>query len=126
MIHRFVIEGRLPSLNQMIGYRGRPWWMNRRVKQDAMRLVKSTLMIGGAPVFKSPVKIKFVWVEANGRRDRDNVTGGGAKIILDAMKEMGMICDDSRKWVVDIQNDTTQIDAKRPRIEIWIEEVDCV
>lgn len=88
-----------------------------------MNRVMWELNIQRVPKFSVPVIIKFKWVEPNGRRDRDNVSGGGAKVILDAMKHMEIIKNDSRKWVLDCKHDTTQIDPARPRIEIEITEV---
>lgn len=74
------------------------------------------------PAFTVPIAIRMVWIEKNERRDRDNVSSGGSKIILDAMKQLGTIIDDSRRWVKDIRHDTTQIDKARPRVEIYIQE----
>lgn len=75
------------------------------------------------PKFTVPIIIKFKWIEPNARRDRDNVCGGGAKVILDAMKHMGIIKNDSRRWVMDTQHDTTCIDKNNPRVELEIAEV---
>lgn len=88
-----------------------------------MARVAWTLNICKVPKFTNPVIISFCWVEPNGRRDRDNVSGGGAKVILDTMKHLGIIQNDTRRWVMDLRHDTTQIDKTNPRIEITIEEV---
>lgn len=118
-----TIEGRLPGLNDLISSRGRPWWACQKTKDNAMELVMWEFKRFKVPAFKVPIILKIAWIEKNRRRDRDNVSSGGSKIILDAMKHLGIIIDDSRRWVHDIQNGTTQIDKVRPRIEIWIEEV---
>lgn len=121
---RIVIQGRLPSMNEMIGYRGRPWWMCREVKLKAVRQVAWELNAQRVPKFTKPITLRFTWVEKDKRRDRDNVAAGGSKIFLDAMKEMDLIKDDSRKWVADIQHDTTRIDKTNPHVEVLITEVD--
>ena len=50
------------------------------------------------PRFKRPVKIGFHWVEANARRDLDNICFA-KKFILDAMVKCGKLKDDNRKCV---------------------------
>lgn len=126
MIYRFTIQGRLPGLNDFkSSARGRPWWKCQQVKEEAMTSVAWDLQRFHVPKFTKPVIIKFKWIEPNARRDRDNVAGGGAKVILDAMKHMEIIKNDSRRWVLDCRHDTSQIDKARPRIEIEIEEVTC-
>lgn len=87
-----------------------------------METVAAIFMSVGTPRFIVPVKIKMRFFEPNARRDRDNVSSGGAKIILDAMKHLGVIVDDSRRWVQDIQHDTTMIDRRNPRVEVDIIE----
>ena len=120
---RVVLDGRLPGLNELIGSVGRPWWACRRTKRDAMNRVMMELMAQNIPPFKRPIVVRIKWIEKDARRDRDNVSSGGTKILLDAMKQRGLIRDDSRRWVKDIRHDTSVIDKQRPRIEIEIEEV---
>lgn len=123
MIYRFTIAGRLPGLNDMIASQGRPWWVGRKVKEDAMKLVMMALMVNNVPKFTVPVTIRVKWIERDARRDRDNVSSGGSKILLDAMQQKEILINDSRKWVSDIRHDTSIIDKDHPRIEIEIEEV---
>lgn len=121
-MYHIVLEGRLPGLNELMSSQGRPWWACRKVKEDAMRFVMWRLKGLKLEKFKVPIMIRIRWIEKNARRDRDNVSSGGTKILLDAMKQMEVIEDDSRKWVKDIQHDTSQIDKEHPRIEITITE----
>lgn len=123
MTYHITLEGRLPGLNELISSQGRPWWACRATKEKAMKNVMLQLRgINALPKFTVPITITMKWIEQNARRDRDNVSSGGSKIILDAMKQMGIIADDSRKWVKDIQHDTSVIDKARPRIEVQITE----
>lgn len=122
MIYRVVIEGRLPGLNEMIASQGRPWWAGRAVKEKAMKNVMKQLVASNVPKFTVPIELQINWVEKDARRDRDNVSGGGAKILLDAMKQLGLIVNDSRKWVSDIRHDTSKLDKLNPRVEIIIVE----
>jgi Holliday junction resolvase RusA-like endonuclease len=122
MIYRICIAGRLPGLNDMIASQGRPWWVGRGVKEKAMKNVMKQLLAENTPKFQVPITLRIKWIEKDARRDRDNVSGGGAKILLDAMKQLGVIINDSRRWVKDIRHDTSELDKNHPRIEIEIEE----
>ena len=77
---------------------------------------------------KSPVTIRITYYEGKATkrqrvRDLDNVIGGGNKFILDALKDMGIIIDDSADHV-------SQLFARGfkatgdPRIEIILESED--
>ena len=50
------------------------------------------------PRFQKPIKINFIWVEDNKRRDLDNIAFA-KKFILDAMVKYGKLKDDNRKCV---------------------------
>ena len=51
------------------------------------------------PIFNKPIKINFTWVEANKKRDLDNICFG-KKFILDALVKLGKLKDDNRKCVI--------------------------
>ena len=124
MSYRFVIKGRLPGLNEFISSaRGQPWWAAANKKKKAMKEVAGAIWQAKFPKFIVPVSLSIKFIEKDGRRDRDNVTSGGTKVILDALKHLGVIQNDSRKWVVDIQTDTKDIDKADPRVEVEITEV---
>lgn len=117
----FEIPGRLPGLNDMVSGTGRPWWACRKTKDKAMELIGWYLRKSNVPKFSEPISIHINWVEKDARRDRDNVSSGGTKILLDAMQKYGIIVNDSRKWVKDIVHNTNVIDKKNPRVEVHIE-----
>ena len=50
------------------------------------------------------VRIDFLWVEKNNKRDYDNIAFA-KKFILDAMVKMGKLKDDNRKNVVGFSDD---------------------
>lgn len=54
--------------------------------------------IADLPRFSNPVKIHFHWIEANKRRDLDNICFA-KKFILDALVKFGKLRDDNRKCV---------------------------
>lgn len=61
------------------------------------------------------------WAPDGRKRDRDGL-GAYRKDVLDALKNCGVVVDDSRQYVLDGGNDI-EIDRKLPRMEIHITEV---
>lgn len=72
--------------------------------------------------FMKPVSLSFAWIEPNGKRDLDNITGG-QKVCIDALVALGIIPNDTREWVKGISHTFPPPDKARPRIEVNIEEV---
>ena len=71
--------------------------------------------------FTEKVVVTIHYFEKDNRRDEDNVTSA-AKFILDAMQDIKLIPNDSRRYVHLLQEVFT--DRENPRIEISIEEVE--
>jgi len=65
------------------------------------------------------VFVTFAWHEPNRRRDADNVAFA-KKFILDALVGLGVLPDDSRKYVTGFA-DEFHVDRQRPRIVVTIE-----
>lgn len=108
----------------MIASQGRPWFIGRNIKKKAMNQLLTQFLVEKWPKFTRPISMQINWIERDCRRDRDNVSSGGTKILLDAMKQAGLLVNDSRKWIHDIKHDTSRIDKLNPCIEVEIEEVD--
>ena len=88
------------------------------MKKEAEEKVSVYIMqqLQGLEIVK-PVKIEFVWVEKDMRRDPDNISGFGRKVILDALVRTGILQDDSRKYVTSFE-DSFLVDKVNPRIEV--------
>ena len=67
------------------------------------------------------IDIGFAWFEPNMKRDKDNVSAFGRKVILDSLVECGVLDGDGWKHVGNI-SDEFFVDAANPRIEVWIFE----
>lgn len=122
MIQSLWIDGPLPGVNELIAAaksgrgRGNAY---ARIKAEWMQTIwdraKSTRMkpMSGA------VRLAFLWVERDRRRDPDNVAGGGRKLILDGLVKAGVLTDDGvdeiRSWT-----DTFAIDKARPGVRVEI------
>lgn len=113
-----VIGFRIPSLNDYID-------VCRSNRFEAAKF-KRNLEAGIAfylrklPKIEKPVKIHFHWIEANRRRDYDNIAFG-KKFILDTLVKLGKLKDDNRKYVVGF-SDTFEL-GDRAKVILYIEEV---
>ncbi len=69
----------------------------------------------------SPVRMHYTWYEPNTRRDLDNISSFGRKVIQDALVVSRVIPDDG--WnVIKGYSDEFYVDKNNPRIEVLIEE----
>lgn len=125
---KFVIDGRLPSLNEVLTamntQRGK-WnrWNSEKHKYEA-RVIKA-IDAAGKPerMFVKPIRIHFDFYEKDARRDCDNISGAAHKIVMDALQRAEVIRNDSVRYVKG-HSDAFYIDPARPRIEITIYTAD--
>ena len=125
MIQRLWIDGCLPSLNEYIdecrshpkkGGAFKKTWQNY-VRQH-IRSVKIR------PVLQA--RFNFVWIEKNKRRDKDNISSFGRKIILDALVEENIIANDGWNHVVNWTDHFYVFDKdkkNKPGILVLIEDL---
>lgn len=94
---KIEIPMKLPSLNNYINECRKNKFAGSTMKKQ----IQSDICwyINKLPKFNKPIKIHFTWVEANRKRDYDNVAFA-KKFILDVMQECGKLENDNRKWVV--------------------------
>lgn len=115
MQYYFMINAKLPSLNEYINACRRNKYQGAKFKRDVEELIgwaiieaKSKKML--QPTCK-PVIVKIDFYEKTKRRDVDNIIAGGSKVILDTLVKHQIIKDDSRKYVkqvhCDVYDDTT-------------------
>lgn len=120
---KLVIPGPLPGLNEIID-------ANRTNRNKGANLKRSTQKIvelcskkqlrGFHP--KGPVWMSYTWYERNRKRDKDNISSGGRKVIQDGLVKAGVLINDG--WA-DIEgfSDRFAVDKHNPRVEIEIEEI---
>lgn len=118
-----VIPGLLPGLNEYIeaerAHRQKGAAMKRQV-QRVVELCAKKQLRGFRPA--GPVQMKYTWYERNKRRDKDNVSSFGRKVIQDGLVKAGVLKNDG--WAqIDGFSDAFRVDAKRPRVEVEISEV---
>lgn len=120
---KLVIMGTLPGLNDFIEANRRNYHAGAKLKKEAQYFVE----ISARKALKrwkasGPVFMHYVWFEPNKKRDKDNISGGGRKIIQDALVSAGYLKNDGWSDIIGF-SDEFQVDKKAPRIEVTIEEV---
>ena len=118
---KFVIEGRLAGINELMSGH---WRKRYRVKCEGKDLVIVYARAARIrPVKKYPCEIHIQCFEPNMKRDDGNVKGGASKIILDALQDIEIIKNDGRSCVESFDL-PVQTDRENPRIEVEIIEKD--
>ena len=121
--YKFKIDYRLPGLNDFIKWakiRHGKWNRYSQEKRTHTENIYHIIDYCGKPFGR--VFINFTWVEPNKRRDPDNISSAGIKLILDAMVWAGIIIDDSQKYVEGWTN-TFRVDKENPGVIVEVSEV---
>lgn len=124
MMYELVIPGRLPGLNEMIAAERANRYKAAKLKKDSEELCKWQIrnQLKGVKICK-PIRAHFIWYEYNRRRDPDNISGYGHKVIFDALVRGGVIHDDG--WnEIGGYTDTFAVDKEHPRIVVMLEVLD--
>lgn len=123
MEYKFVIKGRLPSLNEYIeANRRSPYQGNQMKRKNETIIIRNIKQQLDVTCITKPVFLLFRWFEKNKRRDHDNVSSFGRKVIQDALVKANILQDDGWGYVIGFQ-DEFFVDFKEPRIEIIIKEI---
>jgi Holliday junction resolvase RusA-like endonuclease len=121
---KLIIPGRLPGLNEYISAERTNRFKAAKLKRDSMDTVlwacKGCLRGWKA---QKRVWMHYKWYEPNSRRDMDNISSYGRKIIQDALVEGRYLRNDGWKDIAGF-DDEFYVDNKLPRVEVWIEERD--
>jgi len=130
-IQKIVIPGRFPSLNEFLGLifaeqektrsRYTPGEIANFVKKKYENIVIQSAMVANVKPMVEKCSVVTIWYEPNAMRDEDNVIFG-KKLIMDGLKQAGIIKDDRRKFVGNGWADNVFIDKKNPRIEVYLME----
>lgn len=116
--YRAVIPYKFPSFNDYINECRKNKYAGNKKKHEIERSIKPYLK--HLPQINRPVTIDFVWHEENRKRDPDNCAFA-KKFILDAMVALGVLEDDSIKYV---RGFTDRFDIGREaKVSIYIHEV---
>lgn len=123
MEYLLTIPGTLNNLNDYIAAE-----RTNRHKGASMKRVNGNIVAAairqsmrGVRIEK-PVQMIYTWYEPNKRRDKDNISSFGRKVIQDALVQCGVLKDDGWKHVVGF-SDRFEVDKTNPRIEVKITEI---
>ena len=119
---KLIIMGRLHGLNEYIAAERSNRYSAANMKRQDMNLVLgyARICLRGWKA-SGRVKMRYTWYEKNQRRDMDNVSSYGRKIIQDALVEGGYLPNDGWKDISGF-SDAFAVDKNNPRIEVEIEE----
>lgn len=113
---KLIILGRLPGQNEIDKANRTHWTVGSKLKKQNMNMIIE--LIRAQKLKKcSPVEIIFTWYEPNMKRDKDNISSGGRKVILDSLVKMGILNGDGWKGYGDY-SDRFEVDKNNPRVEV--------
>lgn len=115
---KFFIPFTLPSLNEVIEANKRNKYAGAKMKREIQDGIDMVIMASKLSPVDYPVVIELTWQEPNNRRDVDNIQSS-KKFILDALVEMKILPNDTRKWVTQIY-DTVTTDKEHPGVWVLI------
>lgn len=118
MDYKVVIQGALPSLNEIIDEARRNRYASAEQKKKYTDLIAWHMK--KLPQLER-IDIVIVWHCDSKRKDKDNIMAG-QKFILDGMVEAGVIKNDGWSEVGDIRHEFA-IDKNNPRIEVLIRDI---
>lgn len=113
LVQRLWVPGRMPGLNEVIaaakgmGGRGHAYAkMKREWRETIWALCKAARL---RPMKR--VRLAFLWVEKDKRRDPDNVSSAGRKLILDGLVKAGVLPGDG--WAaIESWSDAFAVEAR--------------
>ncbi len=117
-ICRVEIPLKLPSCNEYINACRTNRFLAAKMKTTTEEQIG--VYLENVPRYKNPIKIHFLWIEGNKRRDLDGICFA-KKFILDALVKFGKLKDDNRKCVTAF-TDSFEYE-KETKVILEIEEV---
>jgi Holliday junction resolvase RusA-like endonuclease len=122
MTQRVIVDGTLPNLNDYITAERTHRQKAAKLKRECQDTICWAICQNRLQPVVAPVVMRYKWVEKDKRRDLDNVSAFGRKVIQDALVEMGILPNDGWAWIRGFV-DEFEVDKENPRIEVEIVEV---
>ena len=124
MKYLLTIPGRLDNLNDYIRAERASKYKGAEMKADNEMLVFIAIRhcLRGVKIQK-PVMMSYRWHEKDSRRDLDNISSFGRKVIQDALVKDGILENDGWNNIKGF-TDAFYIDKNNPRIEVEIVEIE--
>ena len=119
---KIVIPFTLPGLNDYIRELDKNRHKGAEMKRQCQSAVAAVMRRQIRGKLHEPVRMRYLWVEKDRRRDKDNVSAFGRKVIQDALVSTQKLRNDGWNNIEGFSDDFS-VDKRKPRIEIIIEEV---
>ena len=123
MEYRLVIPYALAGLNEYISAeranRHAAAKLKAQIESGIIMLCRQQLR--GVKI-ENPVYMRYLWVEKHMRRDKDNISSFGRKVIQDALVKSGVLKNDGWANITGFA-DEFAVDREKPRVEVIIEEI---
>ncbi|WP_368200622.1 RusA family crossover junction endodeoxyribonuclease [Agathobacter rectalis] len=124
MEYLLIIPGRLNNLNDYISAERANRYKGAQMKADNEAVVKAAITRSLRGVYiQKKVRMEYLWVEKNQRRDLDNISSFGRKVIQDELVKSRILQNDGWANIIGF-SDSFAVDKQDPRIEVRIIEVD--
>ena len=117
----FTIYGRFGTYNEYINACRKNIFEGAKMKCRDEELAMWNMSDVAEYHFKKVI-LHYIFFEPDKRRDKDNVFAYASKIIQDALVTLKVIDNDGWKNVENFTHDFF-VDAEKPRIEVYIEEI---
>ena len=123
MEYLLIVPTRLNNLNDYLSAERTSRYKGAEMKAQNEELVKIAIkqQMKGIRI-EEPVFMEYRWYEKNRRRDLDNISSFGRKVIQDALVQTHVLQNDGWKEIEGF-SDEFFVDADNPRIEVLIREV---
>ena len=121
MTYKFTIRGTLPGLNEYIEQERSHRQAGAKLKKQCECVVLHALRSLGKLQIEEPVYMVYHWYEKDRRRDKDNISSFGRKVIQDALVKAHILQNDGWKNIIGFE-DRFEVDKKNPRIVVEIIE----
>lgn len=123
MEYLLIVPTRLNNLNDYISAERTSRYKGAEMKAQNEELVKIAIKQQMEDIrIEEPVFMEYRWYEKNRRRDLDNISSFGRKVIQDALVQTHVLQNDGWKEIEGF-SDEFFVDADNPRIEVLIREV---
>lgn len=122
MKYLLIIHGKLNNLNDYIRALDTSRYKGSALKSDnEAKVLQEIYSQFGRLRITKPVRMEYIWYESSKKRDLDNVSSFGRKVIQDALVKAKVLPNDGWENIKGF-SDEFYVDKKNPRIEVLIVE----